>query len=169
VLGLWAALMLGLTLAASQAPATSYTWEGDAGTVWSNADSWTGGDGTTVPGAGDDAVFDLTGVYNAATVYIDGSREVATVTLSTTGGNYDITGGALEVLTVNASITQTANSATISAGVGTVGTGLTINVGGDLTISGAITGTGGITKTGAGTLTLGGARIPTARRSAPGR
>ncbi len=74
--------------------------------VWSTSGNWTGG----VPGSGQDtAVFGTALTSGTATVTLDGSRSLASLGFSTTGGNsYAIAASGASTLTLANTLTSTA-------------------------------------------------------------
>jgi fibronectin-binding autotransporter adhesin len=128
------------------------TWSNTGAGNWSNPSNWSGG----VPQVpGDSAIFS-SAITSSATVTLDHTESVGSVTFSNTN-SYTISG--TNTLTLSspsgASLSDNLGSHTIAVPLDlAVNTGASVANGGVLTISGRLSGGGALTKNGNGTLVL---------------
>ena len=128
------------------------TWSNTGAGNWSNPSNWSGG----VPQVpGDSAIFS-TAITSSATVTLDQTESVGSITFSNTN-SYTISG--TNTLTLSspsgASLGDSLGSHTIAVPLNlAVNTGASVANGGVLTISGRLSGSGTLSKSGNGTLVL---------------
>ena len=98
--------MIDLVISPSGSQTINGTWATNGSGTWSTSGNWTGG----VPGSGQDtAVFGTALTSGTATVTLDGSRSLASLGFSTTGGNsYVIAASGASTLTLANTLTSTA-------------------------------------------------------------
>lgn len=140
---------------------STVTWDGGAGTSnWSEAANW---QGNVAPVPGDDLVFP--GDAAQKTNFNNFPSGTSFHSLKFTGSGYTISGGSLNMLTIDPSggLSNRAESGTNEyfGPVQLAGAGFLLSVGvspgGSLVLGGAISGSGGLSIGGGGTLTLAGA------------
>ncbi len=98
--------VIDLVISASGSQAINGTWNTNGSGTWSTSGNWSGG----VPGSGQDtAVFGTALTSGTATVTLDGSRSLASLGFSTTGGNsYVVVASGASTLTLANTLTSTA-------------------------------------------------------------
>ncbi len=142
--------VIDLVISPSGSQTINGTWATNGPGTWSTSGNWTGG----VPGSGQDtAVFGAALTSGTATVTLDGSRSLASLGFSTTGGNsYVIAASGASTLTLTNTLTSTAalsNSGgnhTINAPI-VLGSNLSVTA----TTGSALTIAGGISESSTGT------------------
>ncbi len=142
--------VIDLVISPSGSQTINGTWATNGPGTWSTSGNWTGG----VPGSGQDtAVFGTALTSGTATVTLDGSRSLASLGFSTTGGNsYVIAASGASTLTLTNTLTSTAalsNSGgnhTINAPI-VLGSNLSVTA----TTGSALTIAGGISESSTGT------------------
>ena len=176
--------LLAATAFAPAASAATDYWDG-TGTTWNNVTNWSTSstaalpNPTTVPGAADTAIFNLTGLNTNQSLTLDAAQSISTLTLNSTGnininsgtsGSLSIGAGGISntnstttnIHNIAANITLTANqtwtdsSALTTGNVACGANLLTITTTGATRVNGILSGTQGLVKNGAGNLILAG-------------
>ncbi len=136
--GVFGLAALTLATLAVPAPAAIDYWDG-TGNLWGTASFWSTAAGATTPDpanapvAGDTAIFNITTVNTAQTVYLDGNQSVSNLTFNSTGTT-TLLGGNAGTPTAN---TLTLGNSTFAHNILTAGASAGAVTIGDLTGGGA--------------------------------
>lgn len=149
-----------LAIGYSSASAATASWQGTSGN-WNDAANW---NATPVPGLGDAAIFNATGVNADETVYLNGDRTLASATFNSTGA-VTLLGGnsstpANNTLTLTGGLTVSAGTGVVTFGEASAAVNVTLSNGQTFTNNSTLTFNGNIylsnVNNSTRTLTLGG-------------